>query len=506
MMKNESMKIAALDLGSNTFLMLIARISHRGIEEVLADEVQMTRLGKGVHENRAFHRDTLFRADQCFKNYASIIKNHGVDKVIAVATSAARDVKNQSDFLALGQKWGIPISIISGDEEARLTYKGATFDLENPHEYTVVDVGGGSTEVLGFYGNHCGEDQLRVHRNDLNEPKLCSDRDDLDKRKPLGKQWGEQLSGGSIDVGSVRLTEMFIKNDPITKRELSRLDAYICERWEEKALQLPRSSKIVAVAGTPTTLAAVIQRTKFSEERIHGFLLTLEQMAKYRQTLAEQPFHKRQKLPGMEPGRADVIVAGVSILKKFTELLGAQQVRVSTKGLRYGLAFVFLGACTTNSLADSSQQGAVFSTSSSISSSTLSSVILKKSKLKIRDQILTVELADTPQKRYLGLMHRNKLEAQSGMLFIFGRESIQNFWMKNTFIDLDIGFFNKKKILVDIQAMKGLRSIAQKKIPKVSSRVPAQFALEVPMGWFKKNQIKLGSRFLWMKPRHSSKR
>ena len=85
-------------------------------------------------------------------------------------------------------------------------------------------------------------------------------------------------------------------------------------------------------------------------------------------------------------------------------------------------------------------------------------------------------------------MHRTKLKDGSGMLFIFDRESIQTFWMKNTFIDLDIGFFNKEKALIEIQEMKGLHSTAQKDIPKISSQFPAQFALEVPKGWFKKKQ------------------
>lgn len=292
------MKIASLDLGSNTFLMLIAVTKEGVIEEVLVDETTITRLGQGVHENKRFHREALRRADRCLEHYASMIKRHKVDKMVAVTTSAARDVEDREEFLALGRKWGLPISVISGEEEARLTYKGSTFDLIHPHEYAVIDVGGGSTEVLGL--NQRGE--------------MC---------------------GYSVDVGSVRLTEMFVRNDPITGDEILKMDSYIneCLQKEKK----PFAKKVVAVAGTPTTLSAVIQGVDFSEEAIHRSLLTLKQIVNYRQIMARKTLGLRKQMAGMDPGRADVIVAGVSILKNFIEFLGVDEVLVSTKGVRYGL-------------------------------------------------------------------------------------------------------------------------------------------------------------------------
>ena len=170
---------------------------------------------------------------------------------------------------------------------------------DHPHEYTVIDVGGGSTEVLGV--NQNGE--------------VC---------------------GCSIDVGSVRLTEMFVRNDPISEDEIRQMDTYINECLKVK--KVPRTKKVVAVAGTPTTLAAVIQEKKFSEEIIHGYILTLEQIVSYRQIMADQTLDRRKQMKGMDPGRADVIVAGTSVLKNFIEFLAADEVRVSTKGVRYGLA------------------------------------------------------------------------------------------------------------------------------------------------------------------------
>ena len=296
------MRIAALDLGSNTFLMLIADVDpHTSrIQKVILDQTQVTRLAQGVHENRRFHKEALFRAEQCLEQYASLIKKHHVDQVVAVTTSAARDVENKEELLKIGQRLKIPISVISGDEEARLTYQGSTFDLRDPASYAVVDVGGGSTEILGF-----------------KEGQVC---------------------GCSVDVGSVRLTEMFVSNDPITKNEIFNIESYIQKCLQEKKSQFPFAQKVVAVAGTPTTLAAVIQGVDFSESAIHGYQLTLEQMLRCREMMVDLTLNQRKHLKGMDPARADVIIAGMTILKSFVEFLEVEEVYVSTKGVRYGLA------------------------------------------------------------------------------------------------------------------------------------------------------------------------
>ena len=137
------------------------------------------------------------------------------------------------------------------------------------------------------------------------------------------------------------------------------------------------------------------------------------------------------------------------------------------------------------------------SSTSLVSSSPVSppKIVFTKKELKIGDKTLYVEIADTQEKRSQGLMYRKKLPSNAGMLFIFDKESIQNFWMKNTFIDLTIGFFDKSRVLIDMQDMDGVKSILQKDIPRASSKFPAKFALEVNKGWFKKNGIKLGQKF-----------
>lgn len=294
------LKIAAIDIGSNTVFMLIASVSGHGLKEVLAEENEVVRLGQGIHKNKRFHPLALKRANQCLQRYSSIIEEYGVDKVVAVATSATREAQNKEELLDIGRQYGLSISVISGNEEARLTYKGSTFDLDNPHEYTVIDVGGGSTEVMK-----------------------------VDQR-------GE-LCGCSVDVGSVRLTEMFIQKDPISREEIQRMDSYVHQCLQDKQAQMPSTQKVVAVAGTPTTLASIVQGLDFSEERIHGYHLTLQEISTYRDLLAQKPLSVRKKVKGLPASRADLIVSGTSILKAFVECLGVNEVRVSTKGVRYGL-------------------------------------------------------------------------------------------------------------------------------------------------------------------------
>lgn len=133
----------------------------------------------------------------------------------------------------------------------------------------------------------------------------------------------------------------------------------------------------------------------------------------------------------------------------------------------------------------------------SLSLPTHADVSFQKKKIKIGGQILTVEIADTPEKSARGLMFRRELPPGNGMLFVFQDEQVRSFWMKNTFIPLSIGFFNKKKELIDIQEMAPVQSEMQMDLPTYASKGPAQYVLEVPKGWFSQNKIGLKQRFLF---------
>lgn len=296
------MRVAALDLGTNTFLLLIADVVNGRIEKVLHDEVRVVRLGQGVHEHRKLHPDALARAKECFQHFASVIARHDISRTLACATSAARDVENADELISLAKKNGIPLRVISGEQEAELTFAGTIRDAQEG-SIMIVDVGGGSTEYI------------------------LGDKNGIRARK-------------SIDIGSVRLTELFVSAHPIVASEMAAMTDYIRERLQVARRHVPPepTARMVAVAGTPTTLAAVDQGRPFDYQHVDGYVLTQAKLAGWVERLAKMTVAERQALSGMDPKRADVIVAGSLILKASLEAYAAQEMEVSVRGLRYGIA------------------------------------------------------------------------------------------------------------------------------------------------------------------------
>ncbi|MBX3020530.1 MAG: Ppx/GppA family phosphatase [Bdellovibrionales bacterium] len=297
------MRVAALDLGSNTSLLLIAEMDGSHLVRVLHDETNVTKMGQGVHANRRFHPEALQRLDCCFADYARTIAEFKCDKIVAVATSAARDVSNGQELILLGKKHGIPIHIISGDKEAQLTFRGALCDRMSTAGIAVIDVGGGSTEII-------------------------SEQNGVPK-------------GTSVDVGSVRLTELFVHSHPISSAEMQAVQEYSDEAFAQAPLPKNPIHEVVAVAGTPTTLAAVDQKLDFSEDAVHGYKLSLSTIEAWTEKLAAMTVAQREALPGMQPKRADVIVTGALILAGAIRALGKTEATVSTRGVRYGVALAW---------------------------------------------------------------------------------------------------------------------------------------------------------------------
>ncbi len=292
------MKVASLDLGSNSFLLLIAEVSNGKIVKVYHDEQKVTRLAQGVHVSREFHPEALQRARACFSYYQKIIQENNVEKIQAVSTSAARDVKNKEEFFAIGNEFGIPIEIISGPKEAELTYHGTIEDDQS--SAAIIDVGGGSTEIIG-------------------------------KEEGAVKGW-------SLDIGSVRLAEIFNAFDKVNDETLDKIDNYIKTEILKNQEKLPKITEAIAVAGTPTTLACLIQKIQFTKEKIHGFEITSCELTKQRENLANMTLEERKSLTGIHPKRADVLVCGTSILKNICDHFSLQKIKVSCGGVRYGLA------------------------------------------------------------------------------------------------------------------------------------------------------------------------
>jgi exopolyphosphatase / guanosine-5'-triphosphate,3'-diphosphate pyrophosphatase len=298
------MRVAAIDLGTNSFLCLIAEVNGRAPSatlETVFDTYKIVRLGEKVHTNRSFLPEALKRAEVCLDEFSAIIKKHKAVKVIATATSAARDASNGHELMKLGRDRGIPIHIIGGPKEAELSFEGAISGLADAHKkkILVVDVGGGSTEFI--------------------------------YREPGGK-----IRGHSFDVGCVRLTEMFLKKDPVDSDELEFLSAYAQETIKGYGRVTP--DLVVAVAGTPTTLACVAQGIDFNESLVEGYILTRRKIEELSALLGGLPLSQRKSVRGLEPLRADVINAGCVLLLKALDLAGADELRVSTRGLRFGVA------------------------------------------------------------------------------------------------------------------------------------------------------------------------
>jgi exopolyphosphatase / guanosine-5'-triphosphate,3'-diphosphate pyrophosphatase len=297
-------KIAAIDLGTNTFLCLIAEVEGHSLK-VIQDVARVVRLGEGVNKNKKFLPQALSRATTCLNEFADLIKKHKVDHVIATATSAARDVSNGTELLDIGRERNIPISIIGGEKEARLSFEGAISAIPDSaqHDILVIDVGGGSTELI------------------------------------FRKAGESKIKGKSFDVGCVRLTEMFLKSDPVAPAEYNSLLQYAAKTFANYGTVNP--NLVVAVAGTPTTLAAISQKIDFDETKVEGFILTSHEIKRLTKELGDLPLAERKKVKGIEPLRADVIVAGGALLLSALDVAGGDTMRVSTRGLRYGVALNF---------------------------------------------------------------------------------------------------------------------------------------------------------------------
>jgi exopolyphosphatase/guanosine-5'-triphosphate,3'-diphosphate pyrophosphatase len=295
---------STIDLGTNTCLLLIAEWDERTrtVKRVVSDHSTVVRLGQGVDRARSLAPEAMERTRACLARYAAIVTQAGLkpSETVAVATSQARDASNGASFFHdIRQELGFEFRTISGDEEARYTFIGGLLPGMVPESSVVIDIGGGSTELMSAQG------------------------------------------GQSVDVGSVRFTERYLKSDPVTdeefwacQEEVDRLFAPL-RPWREK---LPPRVQLVAVAGTATTLAAWhLGLDAFDAERINEVTLTRGDVHRMVEELKWRTVQERLQLPGIEAGRADVLLAGSLTLWRAMEVVGFRDARISTRGLRFGV-------------------------------------------------------------------------------------------------------------------------------------------------------------------------
>lgn len=305
--------VAAVDIGTNSVKMTVGEKDSSGTLRVLEDVTKITRLGKGVDAGGSLAPEAVEKTLTALAWFGDLARKHGVGKVAAVGTSALRDAANGAEFVHEAERRvGGPVEVISGDREAQLIYLAARRDPDLSRTVpadallATTDIGGGSTEVVLGQG-----DAVRY-------------RD-------------------SLQLGAVRLTERALPSDPPTEQEI----AHASELADEALAAVPVPPEgegaviLVASGGTAANLAGM-ERGGFAPD-LHAMRLTCAQIKARIASLAAVPLAERRKTPGLEPDRADVILAGAIIQARVLHRLGGDALFVSLRGLRYGLLYELLG-------------------------------------------------------------------------------------------------------------------------------------------------------------------
>jgi exopolyphosphatase/guanosine-5'-triphosphate,3'-diphosphate pyrophosphatase len=284
------MRVGVVDLGTNSTRLLVADVNDGHVDEV-ARELTITRLGEGVDARRKLLPAPVARVRNVLSDYRRELEQLGAERVLAIGTSAVRDADNGEAFLGeVEWSYGFKSRLLSGEEEAELTRRGVSNGRVLGDETVVLDVGGGSTELITAH---------------------------------------ERVS---IDLGCVRLTERHLRSDPPTREELDAAARAVREALPDWS---PRDA--IGVAGTVTSLAA-LELGEYDPERIHGYRLSRESIERQLERLASLPLAERRELAGLEPERAPVIVAGALIVREVLDRYNLDELEASERDLLHGAA------------------------------------------------------------------------------------------------------------------------------------------------------------------------
>jgi exopolyphosphatase / guanosine-5'-triphosphate,3'-diphosphate pyrophosphatase len=300
-------RIAVVDIGSNSTRLLICEREGERITDELERESTVTRLGAGVDADGRLAEESMERVYAALDSYQKLIDRHDAQIKIAVLTSAVRDAANGREFAdTVKERYGLEPHVLSGDEEAKLTFLGAMSERDPADETStvVVDIGGGSTEVVIGRGR-----KATFHV--------------------------------STQAGVVRQTERHIHDDPPTEEELDETREDVRETLRQGVPEEQRQpvEHAIAVAGTATSLGAIAQELEpYDPEKVHGYRLTRSECEEILTRLAAMPLDERREVPGLDPDRAPTIVAGVIILTEVLELFGLDEVEVSEHDILRGAA------------------------------------------------------------------------------------------------------------------------------------------------------------------------
>jgi len=295
------MKCAAIDIGTNTILLLIVE-KDGGFRDVL-DVSTIVRLGEGLANSGSLSPQAMSRTMDALKRYVDMAASQGVARLFCVGTAALREAANREEFLAsVREAFGFDVEIISTREEAYYTYLSVRDDEKvRGDKMSIVDIGGGSTEIIGG-----------------------SER--------------EFMGYVSLPMGSVRLTDAFVAHDPPLAEEMDRVASHIKENLFQ--MTYADGSVLIGTGGTVTNIASmIIGSEEYDKERVHGFAVELPALKKLIASLAVLTSDRRKLVTGMEPGREDIIVQGALILKEIMENGGFDRCIVSAAGVRYGVIY-----------------------------------------------------------------------------------------------------------------------------------------------------------------------
>lgn len=295
---------AAIDIGTNTVLLLVAEVTEGGIKPI-HEEHRVPRLGKGVDADKNINEAATQRVISALNEYKDLLAKDypNLEGVTVTATSAVRDARNRKEFImTVKEQTGFDIRLLSGSEEAEWTAQGALSVLENvAPNVLIIDIGGGSTEVAVLSGTKI-------------------------------------VDAHSFDMGSVRFTERFLNSDPPTEDQIKACRKEIKNLLDDRPFQLQKNSTLVGVAGTVTTLAGItLGLNEYQPEKLNGYRLALKSIrAVIEQFAIKGSEDLLKKHPVYLKGRSDIFMAGMLILEGFMEQENLSELVVSTGGIRHG--------------------------------------------------------------------------------------------------------------------------------------------------------------------------
>jgi exopolyphosphatase/guanosine-5'-triphosphate,3'-diphosphate pyrophosphatase len=297
-------RVVVIDIGTHSILYLLAEKDSSGRVACVHQEIRGVRLGRNIGARGVVQEAFLNKAISVLKEYVKLAQDQQADEIIIVSTHVLRAAQNKADVGEMIRKeTGLLLHILSGQEEAEASYRGATFGRELTESTCVVDIGGGSTEVI------------------------------------LGKA-DRIMELQSIPVGAVGLTERFLRSDPPSETELADMEHFIDTSMNDTLGPLLLGAKdLIGVGGTVTTLAALdLGLRTYDPHRVDGHILQASRIRRMTDHIQKLSLSERKKIMEIDPGRADIILAGAYLLKAIMDRGPFKTIRVSDRGLRFGIA------------------------------------------------------------------------------------------------------------------------------------------------------------------------